>query len=41
MNKQIYTFFMGVGISTIYVGITAVVCKTSDYMKNLNIQRFK
>ena len=38
MNKQIYNFFMGVGISTIYIGITAVVCKTSDYIKIISLK---
>jgi hypothetical protein len=38
MNKLVYNFFMGVGISTIYVGITAVVCKTSDYMKTIGLR---
>ena len=38
MNKQIYNFFMGVGISTIYVGITTAVCKTSDYMKTISLK---
>jgi hypothetical protein len=41
MNKQFYNFFMGVGISTFYIGTVALFCKSSDYFKKLNIQRFK
>lgn len=41
MNKQIYNFFMGVAISTIYVGTVGLYCKTSEHLKSFNVQKFK
>jgi hypothetical protein len=41
MKEQIYKFFIGVGISTLYVGVNGIIYKSSEYMKLKSLQRIK
>ena len=41
MKDQIYRFVIGVGISTLYLGVNGIIYKSSEYYKRLNIKPLK